>query len=118
MQELGRELEARCNHGVVIFENTKTSTIPDYSVTVRGKTIWLEFEVWADSKRPLFSPELEKVMDKMFSAFYVHIITGKGKFEGVWVSREVTKPCFFGPLGEAVRYLTTFFDLDTTDLDY
>ena len=120
MKKLDRELEARCNHGVVTFQNSKIHhpSMPEYSVTVRGKTIWLEFRLWDGSKKPYIAEELLQVMDKLWTAFYVHILTEGDHFQGVWVSREVERPVFWSGMGEAVRYLTTFFDLDTTDLEY
>jgi hypothetical protein len=116
--ELSRELETRCNHGVVVFKNSYYPNRPEYSITVRGKTVWLEFKVWDGSKKHYCAEELLQTMDKLLTAFYVHIFIENDHFQGVWISREIERPAFWGGMGEAVRYLTTFFDLDTTDLDY
>ena len=121
IKELNRELDTRCNHGVVIFKNIKANHPyrPEYSVTVRGKTIWLESVIWEENRKPYFKDELINTIEKLLTAFYIHIMVSReGRFEGIWISREPDRPAFWGPLGEAVRYLCTFFDLDTTDLDY
>jgi len=121
MKELKQELEARCNHGVTIFRhhNMWSKTVPHYSVTVRGKTIWLEFKLWKDGKKPNFYSDQAKMMDKLWTAFYVHLVINAGKFDGVSVNREeATYLVGTDSLGDSVRYLCTFFDLDTTELDY
>lgn len=120
IKELQRELDSRCNHGTTIFRHHKmwSKTVPDYSVTVRGKTIWLEFKLWKDGKRPTFYPDQVKVLDKLWTAFYVHLTVKDGKFVGACVSRCEHPHNGGESLGESVRYLCTLFDLDTTELDY
>ena len=121
MQELNRELSSRCNHGVTVFfhGNSEDVNIPHYSVTVRGKTIWLEMVLWDDRKpKPTFRQEFLSTIDKLWTAFYVHIVIKDQKLQGVWVGRHEERPAFLESLGEAVRQVTAMFDLDTTDLDY
>jgi len=121
MKELTRELESRCNHGVITFRHHKmwSSYVPDYSVTVRGKTVWLEFKLWKDGKRPNFRPDQGKVIDTLWNAFYVNLVTRNGQFVGSFLTRDCQEVVSsYESLGNCVRYLSSLFDLDTTELDY
>jgi len=119
IHELSRELDARCNMGSVVFKHNQTNSpeVPEYSVTTRGKTIWLQFKWWTEHFKPTFCPLQSATIEKLMSAFYVHIFLKQGQFQGVSITVSET-PDEIEDLGNAVRYLCSFFDLDTTDLEY
>ena len=68
---LNRKGGSRVYHGLVVFKHTEqfTSGVPDYSVTLDGKTVWIEFKAEKGVVRSMQERNLKRMVNGFLVRF-------------------------------------------------